>query len=75
MPKEWLLNRQIFWTEQYLLMAFLLDNPKASLLYSSVFSSKWHTDLMKAIMGDKYPIGGGSIWFKYDGKAIDESPS
>jgi hypothetical protein len=75
MPKEWLLNRQIFWTEQYLLMAFLIDNPKSSLLYSSVFSSKWHTDLMKTFMGDKYPIGGGSIWFKYDGKADDDSPS
>ena len=75
MPKEWLLNRQIFWTEQYLLLAFLIDNPKASLLYSSVFSAKWHNDMMKAIMGNKYPIGGGSVWFKYNGNTDGNSLS
>ncbi|OGO61321.1 MAG: hypothetical protein A2032_02915 [Chloroflexi bacterium RBG_19FT_COMBO_49_13] len=73
MPKEWLLNRQIFWTEQYLLLAFLIDNPKASLLYSSVFNSKWHSNLMETLMGNKYPAGGGSIWFRYAGNANDNS--
>ncbi len=68
MPKEWLLNRQIFWTEQYLLLALLLDNPKATLIYSSVFNSKWNNELMKTMMAGKYPVGGGSIWFEYRGK-------
>jgi hypothetical protein len=69
MPKHWLLNHQIFWTEQYLLLAFLTDNSKTSLEYSSTFNSKWHNELMKTMMGDKYPFGGGSVWFKYNGGA------
>jgi len=67
MPKDWLLDRQIFWTEQYLLLAFLLDNPKASVLYGSNYNAKWNSSLMETLMGDKYPSGGGSLWFRYDG--------
>jgi hypothetical protein len=68
MPKEWLLDHQLFWTEQYLLLAFLIDNPKASLLYGSTFNATQHTTLMENFMDGKYPIGGGSVWFKYNGK-------
>jgi hypothetical protein len=67
MPKDWLLNRQLFWTEQYLLLAFLIDNPKASLVYGSNYNAKFLPKLMEALMGGKYPFGGGSIWFKYNG--------
>ncbi|MBN1662297.1 MAG: class I SAM-dependent methyltransferase [Deltaproteobacteria bacterium] len=67
LPKEWLLKRQIFWTEQYLLFAFLIDNPKARLVYGSIFNSTWNQELMEAFMGGKYPIGGGSVWFRYNG--------
>jgi len=67
MPKDWLLDHQRFWTEQYLLLAFLLDNPKASVLYGSNYNAKWNLSLMKKLMGGKYPLGGGSLWFKYDG--------
>jgi Methyltransferase domain len=67
MPKEWLLNRQIFWTEQYLLLAFLVDNPKASVLYGSNYNAKWNSALMEKFMGGKYPFGGGSLWFRYNG--------
>ena len=67
LPQEWLLKRQIFWTEQYLLLAFLMDNPKASVLYGSNYNAKWNPFLMEDLMGGKYPFGGGSLWFKYDG--------
>ena len=67
MPKQWLLEHQIFWTEQYLLLAFLIDNPKASLIYGSTFNEKWNLDLMTAMMGNKYPAGGCSVWFTYNG--------
>jgi hypothetical protein len=73
MPKNWLLNHQLFWTEQYLLLAFLIDNPKASLLYGSAINAKWHTALMEAFMRGKYPIGGGSVWFKYNGNTSSNS--
>ncbi len=67
LPKEWLLNHQRFWTEQYLLLAFLTDNPKAALLYSSVYNSKNNSKLMNTLMRNRYPYGGGSVWFKYKG--------
>lgn len=67
MPQDWLLNRQIFWTEQYLLLAFLIDNPKASVLYGSQYNAKWNSFLMEKLMGGKYPFGGGSLWFRYNG--------
>jgi PAS domain S-box-containing protein len=67
LPQEWLLKRQIFWTEQYLLLALLMDNPKASVLYGSNYNAKWNPFLMEDLMGGKYPFGGGSLWFKYDG--------
>lgn len=67
MPKGWLLNHQLFWTEQYLLLAFLLDNSRASLIYGSTFNAKRHPALMEVLMGDKSQVGGGSVWFKYNG--------
>ncbi len=67
MPKEWLLNLQIFWTEQYLLLAFLIDNPKASVLYGSQYNAVVNSSLMENLMGGKCPIGGSSFWFTYNG--------
>ncbi|WP_298292974.1 class I SAM-dependent methyltransferase [uncultured Litoreibacter sp.] len=54
---------QIYWTEQYLLYAYLLDNPKTSLLWSGVLGAKRYPDTLKEMMADKMPIGGSSIWF------------
>jgi len=67
MPKDWLLNHRYFWTEQYLLLAFLIDNPKARLLYGSNYNAKWNSSLMEELMMQKYGTGGGSLWFQYDG--------
>lgn len=69
MPKEWLLNLQIFWTEQYLLLAFLIDNPKTSVLYSSQYNAVWNSSLMENLMGGKCPFGGSSLWFTYNGNS------
>jgi hypothetical protein len=67
MPKHWLLDHQYFWTEQYLLLAFLIDNPKAKVLYGSSYSEKYHLPLMERFMDRKCKTGGCSLWFRYDG--------
>ncbi len=67
MPREWLLQKQIFWTEQYLLLALLIDNPKASVLYGSTYNARCNASVMSRLMGGKSPVGGGSLWFEYDG--------
>lgn len=65
-PKEWLYDFQYYWTEQYLLLAFLMDNSKASTLFGSNYNAQWNSSLMASFMDGKYPSGGGSFWFKYD---------
>jgi hypothetical protein len=67
MPKNWLLNNRYFWTEQYLLLAFLIDNPKARVIYGSNYNARWNSSLMEELMKQKYGYGGGSLWFRYDG--------
>jgi predicted O-methyltransferase YrrM len=73
MPKDKLLNDQIYWNEQYLILALLIDNPKTSLLYGSTCNAKWHPNLMYDMMGNKYPLGGASIWFSYRGNPAQKS--
>jgi hypothetical protein len=67
LPVDWLLNKQIFWTEQYLLLALLLDNPKARVLFGSSYHQAFQKPRMDQFMGGKWPLGGGSFWFRYDG--------
>jgi hypothetical protein len=74
LPQEWLLERQIFWTEQYLLLAYLSDNPKVTPLYGSNYNTRYNTALQEKLMGGKYPMGGGSFWFKYDGARANGLP-
>jgi hypothetical protein len=74
MPKEWLMANQIFWTEQYLLLALLLDNPKARVLFGSAYHSFFNKELLERLMNNRYPSGGGSFWFEYEG-STNSNPS
>jgi hypothetical protein len=67
MPKHWLIEKQYFWTEQYLLLALLTDNPKVSVIYGSAYSMARHKEQMETLMNGKYTAGGSSIWFEYRG--------
>jgi cephalosporin hydroxylase len=69
LPQQWLLDLQIFWTEQYLLLALLLDNPKAKVLYGSAYHESQNAEALKAFMHGRWSSGGGSFWFLYDGRA------
>lgn len=66
MPKNWQLEQQIYWTEQYLLMAFLTDNPKAKFIYGSAYHAWKNNALLKRFMHDRARAGGGSFWFTYN---------
>jgi hypothetical protein len=73
LPQEWLLHRQISWTEQYLLLALLTDNPRAELLFGSAYHLDRNPELLTGLMGGKFPAGGGSFWFRY-GKRPASAP-
>lgn len=67
LPKSWLLEHQIYWTEQYLLLAFLLDNPKVEFLFGSAYHNWANEDMLNKFMHGQCASGGGSFWFKYSG--------
>jgi SAM-dependent methyltransferase/predicted O-methyltransferase YrrM len=69
MPKSWLLERQIFWTEQFLLLALITDNPKVNVLYGSAFHEAYNTNQLWRLMHGRYACGGSSFWFEYNGAA------
>jgi hypothetical protein len=67
-PREF--DRHVYWTEQYLLYAYLLDNPKARVVFGSTYNSKFLAADLTRLMGAKWPPGGGSIWFRLDGASL-----
>jgi hypothetical protein len=62
-----IIEKNITWTEQYLLYAYLLDNPKVDVLFSSTYFYKLLPDLANEFMRGKYPAGGASIWYSLKG--------
>jgi hypothetical protein len=65
-PHEWIRHR-VFWTEQYLVFAYLLGNRQTRVLYGSVANNIWFPDLMRELMHGRAAAGGGSLWFEQDG--------
>ncbi len=68
MSAERATEKRIHWTEMYLLMAYLLENPRVETLFSSRVCKR----VLKAegleLMGNKIPPGGGSFWFRQAGR-------
>ncbi len=56
-------DMQIYWTEQYLLYAYLLSNPYARVLYGSSYHSQANPEMLAEFMCGRYAPGGGSFWF------------
>jgi Methyltransferase domain len=67
LPQEWLLDSQIHWTEQYLLLAWLHDNPRTSILFGSAYHNHFNSDLLAKFMHGRFPHGGASLWLEYHG--------
>lgn len=63
-PKEWLLGHHWFWTEQYLLHAFLLHNSAFEVLFANTFMGLKHNEEMQATFPKSPWWGGGSFWMR-----------
>ncbi|MEM9175226.1 MAG: class I SAM-dependent methyltransferase [Myxococcota bacterium] len=63
-PPEWALDHHYYWTEQYLLMAFLLGNSSWRYRFGSHHFLRCHPDRIAALMGGRYEAGGSSFWFE-----------
>jgi predicted O-methyltransferase YrrM len=64
MPTEWARDMHIYWTEQYLLMAYLLDNPKVRTVWASQYNAEREPERMASLVPNGLPAGGGSLWFE-----------
>ena len=65
MPKNWMLEQQIFWTEQYLLLAYLLGNSRTKVVYGSAYHEKINLPALKNFMLGRGNAGGGSLYFEH----------
>jgi hypothetical protein len=63
-PMPNLRDRQIYWTEQYLLGAYLTSNPRTEVLYGSAYHWNFNREALTAFMRGRYRPGGASLWFK-----------
>ncbi len=63
-PQDWILKKRRFWTEQYLLQAFLIHNSEYEVLISSGYLSHHFPEEVKKIFPIAAPWGGGSFWMK-----------
>lgn len=63
-PKNYMINHQIFWGEQYLLYCYLLSNNRTEVLYGSQYHTLNNPTELNEFMSSKYKPGGASFWFK-----------
>lgn len=67
-PREWLVDSHFFWSEQYLLQAFLAFNDDFTVLWAGNHMSERHEDVLAETLPNYSSDGGwpGSFWFKRD---------
>jgi hypothetical protein len=62
--RDWVLNEFRFWTEQYLLHAFLTFNSAFEVLLANYYLSEYHQEQLKAVFPDLPRWVGGSFWMR-----------
>jgi predicted O-methyltransferase YrrM len=70
LPEYQLRDQQIYWTEQYLLYAYLLDNPRTQMLYGSEWHMQRNRDALTRFMHGRFEPGGASVWFSQEPRSI-----
>jgi hypothetical protein len=62
--RDWVMEEFRFWTEQYLLQAFLTFNSEFEVLMANSYLSHYHTEDIKATFPSLPSWGGGSFWMR-----------
>lgn len=63
-PRDWIIKQRRFWTEQYLLHAFLLFNKTFKIVFSRGYLNAKYPAKVKKTFNQFTPEGGGSFWMK-----------
>ena len=67
-PKEWVMNRRSFWTEQYLVQAFLAFNKSFEIIWSYGIMQEARSDALAATFPNLPAFGNGSsMWLRRTG--------
>jgi hypothetical protein len=66
LPAKWALELNVFWTEQYLLLAWLLDNPRAEVLFGSNWLRRAEPEAFSGFMRGR-EARGASFWYGLNG--------
>lgn len=69
-PRDWVLRERLFWSEQYLLQAFLAFNDAFRVVWASSFMQARHLDKIAAAFASLDPGSshtGGSFWIRRNG--------
>ncbi|MCY7353821.1 MAG: class I SAM-dependent methyltransferase [Lysobacter sp.] len=70
-PFRWVIEENRSWNEQYLLQAFLINNPKVKVLFGSGFARVMLTQQARDAVQGRVEIHGGSFWFQTIGDKSD----
>lgn len=62
-PLSWLLERRVFWNEQYLLQAYLMHNQRVRVLFAVRYMIEHHAELMSGAFFE-CEATGGSLWLR-----------
>lgn len=62
-PQQAVLEKHVHWTEAYLLLAYLTDNPRTDVVFGSMLTARFLPKEAQRLMGGKWSAGGGSFWF------------
>ncbi len=62
--RDWVLEKFRFWTEQYLLQAFLTFNSEFEVLLANYYLSHYHQEHLRAVFPDLPRWIGGSFWMR-----------
>ena len=63
-PRSWVDKHLLFWNEQYLLTALLLNDPSVRVLFGSHYSLVNHKAQLDEMMAERWWSGGGSFWWE-----------
>ncbi len=64
-PKDWVLNENRSWNEQYLLRAFLMFNQSFEVFFGCSYAHRFFPSLVGAALGlGGQSFGGGSMWIR-----------
>ena len=64
-PRGRVVDHQLFWNEQYFLLAFLLFNSRVEVLLAADYLGKEHAAAIEAAYPFLPSIGGCSFWLRY----------